>query len=295
MRIGVIVPNAGDTSLALGVATMAKAAEEAGAQSLWVSDHLLQVDEDTTDYPYAPDGRPSWGRDIPYLEAFTCCAFMAAATEKCRIGTAVLVLPQRNVFEVAKIAATLDQLSRGRFVLGVGAGWYRHEFEALGYSYDDRGRRMNEMLETLRDCWTGRPAPFTGTYVRVRPNLVLAPPPVQEPGPPLLVGGMTESALVRAARHGDGWLALAYAPSLGIDELRASLDRLAALRADSGRAGSFELVLKLHAGQDEVAELYTALSDARKLGFEEVAIEPPWANGLDAAAAVITEASARAA
>src|SRR5258705_13710749 len=146
MRIGAIVPNDGPLPLRIGLGGMAEAAERAGAESVWVSDHLLMVDGPTSRYPYSADGQQTWSNEIDYFEALACCAYMAAVTHDCRIGTAVLVLPQRNVLELAKVAASIDQLSGGRLVLGVGAGWNAAEMEALGYDFADRGRRFDEML-----------------------------------------------------------------------------------------------------------------------------------------------------
>src|SRR4051795_6842721 len=120
MRLGVFVSNEGEFAFRLGLGQMAEVAESAGAGGLSVSDHLLLFDEPTTEYPFSEDGAPTWDMTGDYYEALTCCATMAAATDRCRIGTAILVLPQRNVFEVAKMSATIDRLSGGRFALGVG-------------------------------------------------------------------------------------------------------------------------------------------------------------------------------
>ena len=289
MRIGARIPNAGPLPAELGIAGMARAAEEAGAQSVWVSDHLLMVDGTLEGYPYAVDGRANWDVDIPYYEALTCCSFMAAATSSCTVGTAVLVLPQRNVLELAKVAATLDRLSGGRLTLGVGAGWYKAEFEALGYSFDERGKRADQMLRTLRECWTGRPSAVDGPYVHVPPGVVLEPPPLQPGGPPLLVGGMTPPALRRAARLGDGWLAIAYIDRLDLDELRQSFDRLRELRDEAGGAPLWSTLL-LHSNEAEAAEVPAAVRELEALGFDEIIVDPPWSEGLDAARAFIASA-----
>src|SRR3954469_15553346 len=179
MRIGSLIPNTGPLPAQLGIVAMASAAEAGGAESLWVSDHLLMVDDSLEGYPYSADGRATWPADIDYYESLTCCSFMAAATTTRQVGTAVLVLPQRNVLELAKVAATIDRLSGGRLVLGLGAGWLRAEMEALGYRFDERGRRADQMLITLRECWTGRPGPADGPHVHVPPGVVLEPRPVR--------------------------------------------------------------------------------------------------------------------
>jgi probable F420-dependent oxidoreductase len=291
MRVGAVIPNAGPLPGRLGLVEMAVAAEEAGAESVWVSDHLLMVDADTTDYPFSEDGRPTWPVDTPYLEAMTSCAFIAAATRRCRVGTAVLVLPQRHVLEFAKTAATLDVLSGGRLVLGVGAGWYRDEFEALGFSYERRGRRLGEMLQVLRSCWTGRPEPFEGEEVRVPPGVVLEPTPRQPAGPPLLVGGTSAAALRRAAVHADGWLGIAWVGRLDLDGLAAQLETLRERRSEEGLPPAVA-TLKLHAAPEVADEIPAALESLRPLRFDEVIVEPPWPHGIDAAQATIRRACA---
>jgi probable F420-dependent oxidoreductase len=289
MRVGSLIPNTGPLPEALGIGPMASAAEAAGAQSLWVSDHLLMLEDSLDGYPYSADGRATWPADIAYYESLTCCSFMAAATTSCRVGTAVLVLPQRNVLELAKVAATIDRLSGGRLVLGLGAGWYRAEMEALGYRFDERGRRADQMLITLRECWTGRPRPVEGPHVHVPPGVVLEPRPVRPEGPPLLVGGMTERALARAARFGDGWLAITWVDRLDVDALARSLDRLRTLRAEGGGPPP-QTTLLLHATDDQAGDVPAAIGAVAGLGFDELIVDPPWSAGIDAATAFIRSA-----
>jgi probable F420-dependent oxidoreductase len=288
MRLGSLIPNAGPLPDALGIAAMALTAEQAGAQSLWVSDHLLMVDGVIDGYPYSADGHATWPSDIPYYESLTCCSFIAAATEACTVGTAVLVLPQRNVLELAKVAATIDRLSGGRLVLGVGAGWYRAEIEALGYPFAGRGARTEQMLRTLRDCWSGRPAPVDGPHVRVPPGVVLEPTPLRPGGPPLLVGGMSPRAVERAARLGDGWLAIAHIDRLDLAALDLSLARL---REQAG-ASPARATLLLHSTDDRVGDVPLVIDAIAELGFDELIVDPPWSEGLSAAASFINTARA---
>lgn len=287
MRIGAIVPNDGPLPERIGVDVMARAAEGEGAASLWVSDHILMVDGPTSRYPYSADGQQTWNNEIDYFEALTCCAYMAAVTHRCRIGTAVLVLPQRNVLELAKMVASIDRLSGGRFVLGVGAGWHAAEMQALGYDFAGRGKRLDEMLDVLRDCWSGRPGEYGGEFVEVPPDVVLHPRPVEPTGPALLIGGMSEPALRRAAARGDGWMALASAESFDGDGLGERLLALQRLRGEHGRTDAFETVLKLHASPALAGVLPELAVQARGMGFDELAIEPPWELGAKAAGKTI--------
>ena len=285
MRLGVFVSNEGDHMSRLGVAEMAVAAEEAGADGLWVSDHLLMLDEPTTEYPFSHDGRPPWDMSDDYYEAITCCAWIAAATDRCRVGTAILILPQRNVLEVAKAIATIDRLSGGRLALGVGAGWYSGEMEALGYDFGARGRRFDEMLEVLRECWSGRPTRYDGDHVSIPDRVVLEPRPAQERGVPILVGGMSGVARRRAARLGDGWLAIADGSRWDPDGLAAGLADVRARRPDG--AAPLEAVLQLNADPDDPSRIAELAREAAQVGFEEVIVEPPWASGIEASRAAI--------
>jgi probable F420-dependent oxidoreductase len=267
---------------------MARAAEDAGADSLWVADHLVMVDRETTDYPYSPDGKPGWNVEADIFESFSCCALMAGVTSRCELGTAVVVLPQRNTLEVAKVAATIDALSGGRFVLGVGAGWNSQEFAALGYSFADRGPRMSEMLQVLRASWAGRPTRFDGEHVKVPAGVVLHPRPVRNPGPPLLVGGNSDAALRRAAEFGDGWLGTTSTRKFDRerDALQAALETVKELRSGFDRKEPFRLALKLNVPAEN-AELVRQVSEVARIGFDDVLIDVPWAKGIDAAAAAV--------
>jgi probable F420-dependent oxidoreductase len=286
MRISTTMPCTGSLPRDPGLGVMARIAEDAGADGLWVADHVLMVDAPTTDYPYAANGVPTWSPDIDYYESLTCVSVLAAATERVRVGTAVLVITQRNALQLAKTAASIDQLSGGRLVLGVGSGWYRQEIEALGYPAATRGRRFEEMLDVLHDCWSGRPAAYAGREVTVAENLVLKPLPRQEHGVPLLVGGMHERSRRRAAEPGDGWLPIAFPDPRYLDEPGAQVADVKRRRAEAG-GRPFELVLLLHSRPEAIAQIPDLLPRIAELGFGEVAIDAPWSLGLDAAADAI--------
>ena len=288
MRFGAIIASVGPLALAPGVREMARTAEAAGADSVWVSDHLMMFDRGITDYPYEEGGSPSWPRYADYFECLTVCSVMAAVTERIRITTGALVLPQRNVIEVAKVAASLDRLSGGRLTLGLGAGWYEDEMAALGWDYRTRGKRFDDMLQILRRCWSGRPEAFRGQVLDLPPELVLLPTPTRPEGPPLLVGGNSAPARRRAARYGDGWLSLAFADQLDVDELKRWHDHVRDLRQElHGEDSPFQTALKFHlatVGWDELPDMMVELA---KIGFDEIAFEPRWSEDLDDAIASI--------
>jgi probable F420-dependent oxidoreductase len=255
----------------------ARTAEAAGADSLWVDDHLVQVEGAKSRYPFSGDGRPTWPTAQPRWESLTTLAFIAAATERCTVGTAVLILPQRHVVELAKTTATLDVLSGGRLVLGCGIGWLAEEMEACGWQFDTRASRAEEMLAALRACWEGRPEAFSGEHVRLPSGLVFEPAPVQRPGPPLLVGGMSEAALRRAALHGDGWLGFIPKEQLDLERLTRQVATLKMTRANSARAKEpFRLSLLFDDWPADHGDLIPQLIALAALGLDELIVEPDW-------------------
>jgi len=294
-RLGIRLRSVGDVPITPGLTEIARRAEELGAASLWFSDHLLMPRTSSSVYPFAPGGVSPWNPDTPWWEALTCCAFAAAATTRCRIGTSVLVLPQRNPLELAKTAATLDRLSGGRFVLGVGAGWLEEEIEALGYDPRARGRRMDESIEVMRRCWTGSPEPFAGEHVVLREGLVFQPVPERPEGVPLVVGGMGERSLRRTAEVADGWMAFTREDAFDGEGLARARDRLVELRARGARAGRpLELLLRIAPVPGTVQDaLPDRVAQAAALGFDEVIIDPDFTD--DAAATRLVERSHAAA
>jgi probable F420-dependent oxidoreductase len=282
MKIGVQIPNNSAKPREIGLTKMGRLAEDAGADSLWVNDHLLMVEGGRSPYPFTPDGAFPWPMDMPWYECLTAASFLAATTSRCRIGTSVLILPQRNVLELAKTTATLDALSGGRLVFGIGAGWFAEEIEALGYRFETRGRRTDEMIEVLRRCWTGRPKPFEGKEIVVPEGLVFQPRPSRPDGPPILVGGMSRAALRRAALRGDGWLAFQRG-ELDPGKLADLLETLKNLREESGRLDEpFSNVMRLHTPPEMTSRLPEYAVRIQELGFDELVINLTWEDRAEA-------------
>lgn len=203
MKVGVHLPQWGPDATRDGVLTVARTAEQAGLDSVWVADHVVYPLRSASTYPYRADG-PPFAADDGFLDAFTTLAAVAGATERVMLGTSVLVLPMRDPLEVAKSVATLDVLSGGRVIVGIGAGWWREEFEALGAEFAGRGKRMDEQIGILRRLWTeGIVREHRGHYEY--DDLVSRPLPVQPGGPRVIIGGMGPVARRRAALLGDGW------------------------------------------------------------------------------------------
>jgi probable F420-dependent oxidoreductase len=283
VRIGVLVPNSGPWPLELGIPAMARTAEAAGFDSLWVSDHIVLPESIESHYPFAADGRATWPTDTPYVDAVVALALMAAATERPTLGTAVLVLPLRHPVVFAKQAASIDVASGGRLRLGVGAGWLQEEFEALGVPFEGRGGRLAEWMEIARDCWTGRPQPRRSERYVLPAGLFCLPTPAKPI--PFLMGGHSPAALRRAGRLADGWLGQQSLSELEPDALAAAATAMRAAAEEAGRdAGELQVVLRLvdSAGRaDEVAAALPALAGA---GVDEIVVNVDWARG-DAAEA----------
>lgn len=268
VRIGAKVPNSGPLPGEIGIPEMARTLERAGFESLWVSDHVVMPAEIGSRYPFSADGKATWSPTTPYIDAVVSLGLIAAVTERATIGTAVLVLPLRNPVVFAKQAASLDVASHGRLELGVGAGWLREEFAALGVEFETRGKQLAESMRILRECWTG-------TY---RGDIVCEPTPVGDV--PLYVGGHSRPALRRAGAIGDGWLGQQSLDAIDTDELEAADAAMRVAAADAGRdPSSLRVVLRIvdSAGRsDEVARRLAALDAA---GVDEVIVDVDWAAG----------------
>lgn len=213
---------------------LARAAEEAGFEQLWLGEHLVIPSAVTSTHPTSsssaadPLAEPVLSTGTVLNDPWVSLAALAAGTTRLRLATGILVLPLQHPLLVARAAATLHALSGGRFTLGVGAGWVREEFDALGIGFDDRGSRLDEQLDILRSAWAGGPISFDGRHYRFSPVQV-CPAAVDVP---IVVGGHSPPALRRAARVADGWL------SSGVADLTEALrcrDELHRLRVACGR------------------------------------------------------------
>ena len=223
MQFGVALPNFSRLGTREALVEIARAAEDAGYASIWTTDHVIM----------------SRGQEEPYgriLEAFVALTWAAAVTQRVQLGTSVIVLPQRQPVLVAKQVATLDYLSGGRVILGVGAGWNQREFSFLGMPFDNRGRRLNEAIRALRELWTSPEPRFEGESVRFA-DVLFDPKPVQPGGPPIWLGGSSPAALRRAARLCDGWQPVGATP----EQVRAGLRTLRELAGERQVVGSVRL------------------------------------------------------
>jgi probable F420-dependent oxidoreductase len=233
-RIGLHALGIGPGARPEVIDAVARAAEDAGFARLWAGEHVVMVDRPASPYPYNDDGAIPIAADVDWLDPFGCLGFAAAATRTISVATGILLLPEHNPVLVAKQAATLDVLSGGRFVLGVGIGWSREEFDALGVPFRGRAARAVEYVAAIRALWREDAASFEGEFVSFD-SVRVYPKPTRARSIPVIFGGNSDPALTRAAVHGDGWYGfnLSTAAEAGeyATELRA---RRAEARLDPG-------------------------------------------------------------
>jgi probable F420-dependent oxidoreductase len=219
MKLGLYGINLGPCADPEAAASVARAAEEAGFESLWTAEHVVLPDPQVPPSPVPAETR--------LLDPAVSLAHVAAHTRTIRLATGIIILPQRNPLVLAKELASVDVLSGGRLIFGIGAGYLRPEFEALGAPFEDRGERTDEYIEAIRALWTQEAPRFEGRFVSFG-GIDAQPRPVQEPHPPIVVGGMSPPALRRAVRQGNGW----YGFALDVD---ATATCVAGLRAAQQR------------------------------------------------------------
>lgn len=203
MRIGVNLPQIGPFASADAIRTTAVAAEAAGYASVWVLDRLLKPERPRSDYPGMPDGQVPEAM-VRALDPIASLTYAAAVTERVRLGTSVLVAPWYPPALLARALTTLDVLSSGRAVVGLGTGWSLDEYEAVGVPFRERGARLDEVIDVLTTIWTQDRVAHEGRTSRIAPCRI-EPKPVQAGGPPILLGAFSPAALTRAALRAQGW------------------------------------------------------------------------------------------
>jgi probable F420-dependent oxidoreductase len=213
-------------------------AERLGFESVWLPEHLVFTKRMSRS-PHPGEEHPPVPPDTPIYDAFAYLAYLAARTERVRLGTHVFNIGLRHPFTAARGAQTVDVLSKGRFEFGIGASWLAEEWLAAQLDFSTRGRRVDEAIEICKRLWAEETVTHHGEFFSFD-EVAFAPKPVQRPGPPILVGGESKAALRRAARLGDGWLGMSHTFESGA----VQIGQLRALLADNDRAdGDFEIAL----------------------------------------------------
>lgn len=242
---------------------LALAADRLGYHALAVPDHVVDLEELATPYPYTPDGARRWESGTPWPDPWVLIGALAAVTTRVRFFSSVYVPALRNPFQVAKSVGTAAVLSANRVALGVGIGWCREEFALLEQDFSTRGRRTDEDLALLEKLWSPGWTSFEGAFRSV-PRLTMEPTPSARV--PIYVGGLSEVAFARAARH-DGWIGDIYT----VDEAASHARRLQELREELGVSGDFSVIVAL--GDAFLPEQF---AEAEERGVTDV-MTMPWA------------------
>ena len=271
MDIGISLPTVGPAGEREFVLDVARAAERLGFHSVWTTDHIAFPKVRTTEYPYQESTTElAFSPGMDWLDPIAVMGVVAGATERITIGTSVLVVPYRHPVVLAQELASLDRLSEGRIVLGVGSGWMDQEFAAVGVPKRERGARTDESIDLIHRLWeaTG-PISFDGRFWRLD-EVVLASRPHRPGGPPVMVGGNSEPALRRAGRLGDGWLGF----EVFVDQVPDKRETLARAAKEAGRDPT-AITLSVRRGLVPPFEVSNFLPDRRSIQGppEDVAAE----------------------
>ncbi len=245
----------------------ARLAEDAGFESIWVVEHVVMPLQYDSVYPYDPSGRSPFHARVVQPDPLVWLSHIAARTDRIRLATGVLNIAQRNPLLLAKQVASLDRLSGGRVLLGIGTGWVREEAEAVGTAFAGRGRRCDESIRIMRTLWRDEVASFDGDFTRFR-NMVCEPRPLQPDGVPIIIGGHSKSAARRAGRLGDGFY------PLGVTGARlAELRRIVAAEAEAAGRDPAAIELTCLGGSDA-----TSAEGCQTLGAARMVVASPAAD-----------------
>ena len=292
MRVGFALPNIGPLGGPESVAKVAQRAEELGYDSVWVIERLLWPVKPQTPYPVTPDGSlPEEYKHV--LDPLETLTFAAALTKRVALGTSVLDIPYYNPVMLARRLTTLDVLSGGRVRLGLGLGWSRDEYDAVGADFKDRGARADEFIQLLKAIWTADPVEFHGTFYQV-PKSIIQPKPVQKPHPPIYMAAFAPGALKRIAKLADGWNPVAI-PLEGMAQMFDGVKQMA--KAEGRDPNALEMIVRANLLVTEkplakdraiftgtLEQIKEDANGCKKIGAHELIFDPtflPGAQSLD--------------
>jgi probable F420-dependent oxidoreductase len=292
MQFGVLLPQFG--ALARGadvtqrIRRVAQTAERLGYDVLWTAEHIVFPNTINTPYPYGD--RFPYPITDPILGIVATLSYVAAITTHIKLGSSVLVLPYRNPLVLAKELASLDVLSNGRLLLGVAGGWLKEEFDMLGVPFRERGRRTDEYVTLLRALWTEESVTFHGRYFDLT-EAAFFPKPLQQPHPPIWIGGSSPAALQRVARVGNGWIAV---PRPTLDDLAADIREIRRL-TDAHDRDPATIGIASGGGASSMDDLLDRLPRLETIGVTITSVPALfWARSFDHALELMEEFAQRA-
>jgi probable F420-dependent oxidoreductase len=290
MKFGVFLPISGRATGPDTLTDAALSAEALGFDAIWSADRVVTPWKINTSYPYSENHEFIVPPDRPFLDSLTCLAYLAGVTRSITLGISVLVLPYRHPLYWARAAVSIERLSKGRLIMGVGVGWMEEEFAAQGISFKDRGRMTDEQLQIISKLWTEEHISYKGSFYSFQ-DLAFHPKPLQQPRIPIWVGGEGIHAQRRTAKYGDAWFP--YFVEITPRELKASYDNILKLTVEAGRdPDQLRLaccrpieVMRDPVPQDEnrlrgnPEQLVEALNSYHKIGVDHLALQfmvPRW-------------------
>jgi len=265
MKFGLMYANAGPFAYPTMLTHLAQTAERVGVESMWTIEHVVVPVGYKSTYPYDPSGKMPAPEQMPMPDPLVALAYAAAVTKTLRLATGILILPQRHPIYVAKEVATLDVLSDGRVILGIGIGWLQEEFDALGIPFEERAARTAESVRAMRSLWKDEAEPFRGKFFNWE-KLESHPKPVQKQGVPIVVGGHTEMAARRAARYGDGFF-----PGVADDQKLSWL--LGIMREECAKLGRDPKTIEITSGR--AAPDVDGVKRLADMGVSRFMVPPP--------------------
>jgi len=264
MKIGLMFANSGPFTNPDLFAHLVTTAEKVGIESIWTVEHVVIPQDYKSPYPYSSTGKIPGGEDVSIPDPLEPLAFAAAITKNLKLGTGILILPQRHPIYVAKETATIDQLSKGRLLLGIGSGWLAEEFQALGLDFHKRGGMTDESIKALRALWSDGAATFHGKHYNFD-NVKMYPKPFNKNGIPIIVGGHSPAAAKRAGRYGDGFF-----PALG--EIPKLKELFAMMATEAQKAGWAATHIELSCMGRAKPDIIKSFQD---IGISRVVVPPP--------------------
>ena len=230
MKIGISGIGMGKGARPRTLQLVAEHAERLGFATLWSPEHVVLFDHYESAYPYSDDGQFLAAGNIELTDPFVTLSYVAARTSRIRLATGICLVPERNPLVLAKAVASLDFMSEGRAALGVGIGWAKEEFAALGIPFERRAQRTCEYIDVMRKLWSEEQTSFSGEFVNFK-DARSFPKPARPGGVPIIFGGESGPALRRVARYGNGWFSVKLTPA----QLAEKLARLQVLLKENGR------------------------------------------------------------
>jgi probable F420-dependent oxidoreductase len=295
MRFGFALPQMGSAVGPEALVTVAKRAEDLGFDSLWVLDRILWPVNPRAPYPVADGSLPVKYKSV--LDPLETLTFAAAHTRRVALGTSVLNLPWYTPVLLARRLTTLDVLSAGRLRVGFGIGWSPDEYEAAGATWQERGKRADELIQALKKIWTTDPVEFQGKYYRI-PKSVIGPKPVQKPHPPIYMAAYTPSAMKRVATEANGWFPVGI-PLSGIGPMFDAIKDMA--KAAGRDPSALELIVRANVEihdtpiqKDRVdftgslKQIGENIKTTQKLGAAEIVLDAQFSPGVDAAEDIVS-------